>query len=346
MIAAGGTAGHVVPALAVARELSAAGALVEFIGADRAESELVPEAGYALHSIVVRGLSRSDPREAIAAGATASRAALSARTILGEVKPDAVLGAGGYVAGVVGAAALSRRIPLVLAEADSHVGLSNRILAPFARAVCLAFEPPGGAGRRAIVTGRPVDPPFTDRAAAREALGLPADGQCVLVSGGSLGARSINEAALAAFADAPYHVLHVSGRRDYSELEAQRPPGYDLREYLDRPRFAMALAACDLAVGRSGGSVFELAAQGLPSILVPYPAATADHQSENARWLERGGAAVVIDDGELTAPRLRAAVDALLADPARLERMGTAALALARPDAASRIARVTLAAAR
>ena len=139
MIAAGGTAGHVVPALAVARELSAAGCDVEFIGADRAESELVPAAGYPLHSIVVRGISRTSAREAARALGTASRAGVHARRLLGEIAPDAVLGAGGYVAGVVGGAALTRRIPLVLAEADSHLGLANRTLAPFARVVCLAF---------------------------------------------------------------------------------------------------------------------------------------------------------------------------------------------------------------
>lgn len=345
VIAAGGTAGHVVPALAVARELSAAGCDVEFIGADRAESELVPAAGYPLHSIVVRGISRTSAREAARALGTASRAGVHARRLLGEIAPDAVLGAGGYVAGVVGGAALSRRIPLVLAEADSHLGLANRTLAPFARVVCLAFPAPRAGRGRFVVTGRPIDPPFTDRGAAREALGLPG-GQCVLVSGGSLGASSINEAALDGLSGTPYHVLHVCGRRDYAALAARAPSGYDLRDYLDREHFAMALAAADLAVGRSGGSVFELAAQGLPSLLVPYPLATGDHQRANARWLEQGGAAVVIDDAELTASRLRESVDALLGDAPRLAAMGDAALALAKPDAAARVARLTLEAAR
>lgn len=346
MIAAGGTAGHVVPALAVARELSAAGCRVEFIGADRAESELVPAAGYPLHSIVVRGISRTSARDAFRAAVTASRASVQARRLLGEIAPDAVLGAGGYVAGVVGAAALTRRIPLVLAEADSHIGLANRTLAPFARAVCLAFAAEQAGRGRFVVTGRPIDPPYTDRAAARAALGLPAEGLCVLVSGGSLGARSINEAALEGLASAPYHVLHVCGRRDYGELARRAPAHYDLRDYLDRGRFAMALAAADLAVGRSGGSVFELAAQGLPSVLVPYPQATGDHQRANARWLERGGAALVIDDGALTGTLLRENVDALLAEPGRLAAMRAGALALAKPDAAAQVARLTLEAAR
>ncbi len=127
----------------------------------------------------------------------------------------------------------------------------------------------------------------------------------MLVFGGSLGARSINLAAVEAFAGAPFRVLHICGRRDYAELAAHEPPaGYDLREYLDLAEFADALAAADLVVARAGGSVFEIAAHGLPAILVPYPHAAGDHQSANARWMAEAGAAVVIADGELTAARL------------------------------------------
>ena len=211
------------------------------------------------------------------------------------------MGGGGYVAGPVGVAALSMRIPLVLTEADSHLGLTNRLLAPFARRVCLAFALPGREGARYRVTGRPVPPPARDRAAARARFGVAPDETCVLVFGGSLGARSINLAAVEAFAGAPFHVLHVSGRRDHAELDARAlPADYDLREYLDLGDFADALAAADLVVARSGGSVFEIAAHGLPAVLVPYPHASADHQSENARWMADAGAAVVIPDAELS----------------------------------------------
>ena len=148
------------------------------------------------------------------------------------------MGGGGYVAGPVGVAALSLRIPLVLTEADSHLGLTNRMLAPFARRVCLAFALPGRDGRRYRVTGRPVPPLEHDRAAARARFGVQQDATCVLVFGGSLGARSINLAAVEAFAGAPFHVLHVSGRRDHAELAArQLPVDYDLREYLTLGRF-------------------------------------------------------------------------------------------------------------
>ena len=159
----------------------------------------------------------------------------------------------------------------------------------------------------------------------------------MLVFGGSLGARSINEAAIEGLAGAPYRVLHAAGTRDYAALRERVPAeGYDLREYIDE--FGQALLASDLSVARAGGSIFEVAAHGRPAILVPYPHATADHQTANARWMADGGAAVVIPDSELTPQRLRAEVDGLLADPDRLGAMGRAAAALARPDAAQRIA--------
>ena len=165
------------------------------------------------------------------------------------------------------------------------------------------------------------------------------DERCLLVFGGSLGARSVNEAAVAAFAGTPYRVLHVAGRRDFPDLRAPGPH-YDLRDFL-RP-FGQALAAADLAVARAGGSIFELAQYGVPAVLVPYPHATGDHQTANARWMERGGAAVVLPDAELTPSRLRSAVDAILLDAARLRAMGAAAARLARPDAAGDVARAVL----
>jgi UDP-N-acetylglucosamine--N-acetylmuramyl-(pentapeptide) pyrophosphoryl-undecaprenol N-acetylglucosamine transferase len=339
VIAAGGTAGHVVPALAVADALHARGAEVIFIGGQRAEAALVPAAGYELHTISVTGLPRSNPLAALRAIGRATRAFLRTRALLGRLRPDAVMGGGGYVAGPVGGAAITRRIPLVLTEADSHLGLTNRLLAPFARRVCLSFPIAGRTGRRYRVTGRPIPPLQDDRAGARARLGVEPGETCVLVFGGSLGARSINLAALEAFAEAGFHVLHVCGRRDYPELAAgTHPAGYDLREYMELADFADALAAADLVVARAGGSVFEVAAHGRPAILVPYPHAAADHQSTNARWMVDGGAAVAIPDGELNAARLARETAALLADPQRLRTMAAAARRLARPDAAWEIA--------
>jgi UDP-N-acetylglucosamine--N-acetylmuramyl-(pentapeptide) pyrophosphoryl-undecaprenol N-acetylglucosamine transferase len=351
----------VVPALAVADALRAEGAQVTFIGGERAEGELVPAAGYPLRTIGVEGLSRNNPLKAARSLVRAARAFLHARALLAEIEPDAVMGGGGYVAGPVGAAALTRRIPLVLTEADSHMGLANRALAPWARQVCLAFplsSPAAGnaegASRRRFawrawrtkrqagryrVTGRPIPRSPHDRPGARDRLGIAPEETCVLVFGGSLGARTINLAAVQAFAGAAFHVLHVSGRRDYGELRRRDlPQGYDLREYLDLEEFADALSAADLVVARAGGSVFEIAAHGVPAILVPYPHAAGDHQSANARWMAQGGAAVTIADAELTAPRLAREVASLLADRSRLRAMGAATSRLARPDAALEVA--------
>jgi UDP-N-acetylglucosamine--N-acetylmuramyl-(pentapeptide) pyrophosphoryl-undecaprenol N-acetylglucosamine transferase len=344
VIAAGGTAGHVVPALAVAGELLARGHEVHWIGGERAEAELVPAAGIPFHGIPVRGIDRSNPARAARAVLMAAAALPRARRILKRVGAQAVLGGGGYVAGPVGLAARALRLPLVLTEADSHLGVSNRLLARFARRVCLAFPIEGLEPPRFIVTGRPV-PDGTgqaDRAAARARYGIGAEEQCVLVFGGSLGARSINVAAMDAFGEAaPCAVLHAAGRRDYPELRARLvalgdPPHYRLEPYIEP--FAHALACADLAIARAGGSVLELAAAGLPSILVPYPHATADHQTKNARWMADGGAAVVVADAELDGPRLARETAALLGAPQRLGEMRNAALALAMPHAAARIA--------
>src|SRR6478672_6618334 len=161
VIAAGGTAGHVVPALAVADALRADGARVVFVGGERAERTLVPEAGYELRTIAVEGLSRTNPLKAARGVAKAVAALGTARSILRELRPDAVMGGGGYVAGPVGGAAVARRVPLVLTEADSHLGLTNRMLARWARRVCLAFPIEGRDSERYLVTGRPVPPPAT-----------------------------------------------------------------------------------------------------------------------------------------------------------------------------------------
>jgi UDP-N-acetylglucosamine--N-acetylmuramyl-(pentapeptide) pyrophosphoryl-undecaprenol N-acetylglucosamine transferase len=346
VIAAGGTAGHVVPALAIADSLRADGAEVEFIGGERAEAELVPAAGYPFHKLRVRGLDRRRPARAALSLLLAAGATLRAIRLLRRLGADAVLGGGGYVAGPVGLAAVLTRRPLVLTEADSHLGVTNRLLARFAKRVFLAFPLQGRGRKRAkwVVSGRPV-PAGTgrvDRDAARARFGIRPDEQVLLVFGGSLGARRVNDAALEAFgAASPCAVLHASGVRDSEDLrrrldELGAPPHYHLYAYIEP--FADALAAADLVVARAGGSVMEIAAAGLPAVLVPYPHATADHQTSNARFIEAAGAAVVVPDDELDGPRLAREVGALLAAPHRLAAMAKAAQAVARPDAADRIA--------
>jgi UDP-N-acetylglucosamine--N-acetylmuramyl-(pentapeptide) pyrophosphoryl-undecaprenol N-acetylglucosamine transferase len=330
----------------VADALRAEGAEVAFVGGERAEVELVPQAGYELHRLKVAPLPRRRPAAAAKAAAIDARAVAAARKLVRNTAPNAVLGAGGYVAGPVGLAAATRGVPLVLLEADSHLGLTNRLLAPFARRVCLAFPIAGREGPRYLLTGRPIPPPVTDSAAARARFGIEPDETCVVVFGGSQGARSINQAAVEAFAGggwAGIHVLHAAGERDLPRLSSPGPH-YDLRGYIDE--FRDALAAADLVVARAGGSVFEIAAAGKPAVLIPYPYATADHQTANARFMERAGAAVVIPDSELSGARLAQEVGSLLADRARLGAMARASAEIAKPEAAREVAVQLLAAAK
>ncbi len=337
------------PALAVADALRDRGAEVEFVGGERAEAELVPGAGYPFHKLAVAGLDRRNPLRAARALGLAVAATGKARALLRRVDADVVLGGGGYVAAPVGLAAASLRVPLALAEADSHFGVANRLLAPFARRVFLAFELPDRDREKYVVTGRPI-PAATGKVArprARAHFAIGVSEPCLLVFGGSLGARSLNFAAVEAFAEsAPCAILHTCGHRDYAELRAVLadrgdPAHYHLHAYAQP--FSEVLATADLVAARAGGSVFELAAAGLPAILVPYPHATGDHQAKNARWMAEAGAAVVIPDAQLDAERLAREVAVLLADRDRLEAMSQASRALARPDAAERIADETLA---
>ncbi len=336
-----------VPALAVADALAERGAEVSFVGTrDRAEAGLVPAAGYEIDFLSVSGIDRRNPLRAALALARATAAVRVARRFLRERGADAVMGGGGYVAAPTGIAAAAMRLPLVLTEADSHLGLANRLLAPRARRVCLAYPIAGRNGDRYLVTGRPVPAAIAtaDRAGARERFGIDADVPCLLIFGGSLGAQRINRAAAAAFgpggpaAERPFHVLHIAGSRDYPELRSAVAGArrYTLLEYL--PDLADALAASDLVLCRSGGSVFELTAAARPAVLVPYPHAVARHQHANAGWMERAGAATIVEDADLDAERLLAEVRPLLADRDRLETMADASRRLARPDAADRVA--------
>jgi UDP-N-acetylglucosamine--N-acetylmuramyl-(pentapeptide) pyrophosphoryl-undecaprenol N-acetylglucosamine transferase len=340
--------------MAVAAELRASGAEVSFLGTrERIEAELLPAAGYEIDFVKVRGIDRRNPLRAARAGFEALAAVGAARAVLRRRSADVVLGGGGFVAGPAGLAAILTRTPLVLTEADSHIGLANRLLAGRARRVCLAFPIEGRDGEPYLVTGRPVPAAVlgTDRGAARERFGVAAGSRCLLVVGGSQGARSINFAAVEAFAERDgrdFHVVHLAGRRDFGELEkrlAAAPHGerYTLLDY--ESDLGDVLAASDLVLGRAGGSIFELTAAGRPALLVPYPHATADHQNANAAWMERAGAATILRDDEVSAARVAAEVSALFGAEGRLEEMAAASRSLARPDAARRVADEVLAAA-
>ncbi len=304
---------------------------------DRVEAQLVPEAGYELDTFRISGLPRRPSPALARALLLAGRAPRACARILAQRQPDVVLGGGGYVAGPMVYAAARRKLPAALMEADAHLGLANRLAVPFARKVFLAFPIAGRDGPKYRVTGRPIPARSrpVPRGQARRLFGLPESSPVLLVFGGSLGARLLNELAIDAFGASGPAVLHLSGTRDYDELRSRvtRP---DYRLFAFTQEFGAALGACDLALARAGGSVWELAAAAKPAVLVPGLFATGDHQTKNARYFEAGGGAVVVPEVEIgTAPEL---IRSLLDDPKRLADMSSAMQRLARPNAADEIA--------
>jgi UDP-N-acetylglucosamine--N-acetylmuramyl-(pentapeptide) pyrophosphoryl-undecaprenol N-acetylglucosamine transferase len=248
-----------------------------------------------------------------------------------------VLGAGSFVAGPVVAAAASMRIPAALTEADAHLGLANRLAAPFARRVFLAYALDGLGPPKYRVVGRPIPPESLPipRDEGRARLALPGEGLVLGVFGARAGARRLNEFAVDTWGERGPVILHLSGERDYESVRGRvQRDAYHLHATVDD--FGAALSAVDVALSRSGGTVWELAAAALPAVLVPYPHATADHQTKNARYFEHGGGAVVVPEAELE--RAAGVAESLLADDARRTGMSAAMRRLARVDAADRIA--------
>jgi UDP-N-acetylglucosamine--N-acetylmuramyl-(pentapeptide) pyrophosphoryl-undecaprenol N-acetylglucosamine transferase len=338
LIAAGGTAGHVLPALAVAEALTRRGVLVTFAGSpDRAEARLVPEAGYELDTFRIEGFPRR-PTPALARSLLCAAAAPRAcRRILLRRRPDVVLGGGGYVAGPMVVAARSLRIPAALTEADAHFGLANRLAAPFAQRVFLAYPLDSLGPPKYRVVGRPI--PARSRAVpqdeAREMFELPEQGRILGVFGALAGARALNEFVVDTWGAAGPPILHVTGARDYPFVRP-RVKRRDYRVLPETERFGAALAAVDLVLARSGSTVWEVAAAGRPAVFVPYPFATADHQALNAQYFVRAGGAIMVRELDLDdVPEI---VRSLLDDPVRLAQMGRAMLEAARPNAAEEIA--------
>ncbi|MGZ8782644.1 MAG: UDP-N-acetylglucosamine--N-acetylmuramyl-(pentapeptide) pyrophosphoryl-undecaprenol N-acetylglucosamine transferase [Gaiellaceae bacterium] len=332
----------------MASALRARGVSVTFAGSpDRVEASLVPEAGYELDTFEISGFPRRPSAALLRALIRAGRAPRACAAILRKREPHVVLGGGGYVAGPMVYAAWRRKLPTALTEADAHLGLANRLAAPFAKRVFLAYEIPGRAGGKYRVTGRPVPAEHrgVSQAAGRAQFGLPAEGPVIAFFGALAGARSLNDFAVVTYSESGPAVLHLSGARDFERLRARvRRSDYVLVP--STAEFGAALAAPDLAISRAGGTVWELAASGTPAILVPYPHATSDHQTLNGRHFERGGGAIVVPEQELD--RVPSLVQELLGDPARLVSMRVAMRAMARPDAADEIAEelIALAAAR
>jgi len=305
---------------------------VTFAGSpDRVEARLVPERGYAFDAFRVTGLPRRPGLGLARALGLAAAAPVVCARILARRRPDVVLGGGGYVAGPMVLAAWLRGIPAALTEADAHLGLANRLALPFAKRLFLAYDIPGVNGKSRVV-GRPI--PSTSRASRGDSFGT-LHAPVVLVFGGSLGARLLNELAVDAWGGSGPAVLHLTGERDFPTLHDRvSRPDYVMLPFVENIGDAYGIA--DLAVARAGGSVWELAAAGVPTILVPGDFATADHQTKNAEYFANAGGAMIVRESEVA--HVPSLVTELLADQDRLRAMADAMRAAAKPDAAERIA--------
>lgn len=353
ILAGGGTAGHLLPGLAVGRALVARGhepATIHVVGSDRGvERRLVPPTGFGLTELPGRGIQRRLSVANVASVIGLLRALVRGIVIVRRRRPAVVIVLGGHASFACGVGAALARVPLVLLEQNVRAGAVNRILRRVAVASAVTFE--GTDLPAAAVTGNPLRDEIRaaaaapDRAAARRELGLPAGRTVIGVFSGSLGSRRINDAVrelAERWSDrSDLAIHHVLGHRDWAERAVPKPTQpdglhYQAVEYEERMH--LLLQAVDVAVTRAGGSVAELAALAVPAILVPLPIASRDHQTANARAVAARGAALVVADAECTGERLAAELEPLLADPDRLAAMAEAMAASARPDAADRVA--------
>lgn len=353
ILAGGGTGGHVYPALAMGDELRARGHEVRYYGdAARLEGRVAPERGYLFRGVEAVQFPRSGLLAKIKFAFQLLSATAKARRHLAEDRASLVLGVGGYVMAPSVLAAYTLGIPAVIHESNVAPGLANRVCAKVARLVLLTYDETrkklGGAAEM-LTVGCPVNPKVLS--GAGEKYGLPAGKPVLLVVGGSLGAATVNQIALACAADPArtYAILHLTGPRYFDEavaaykaLPGGTPEGLVVRGYEDNMGDAFAAAA--LVLARSGSSTLaELCAVAKPSLLVPSPNVTDNHQEANARGLERAGAAEVVVEAGLHADTVAKRISRLLHDPAQLSAMAKAARGLARPDVAREVADLVLA---
>ena len=349
LVAAGGTGGHVIPALAVAAVLAQRDIPVVWLGTrEGLEAQLVPAAGVDIHWISVAGLRGKNLLQTLIGPLMLLRSCLQSVQLVRKLKPRAVLGMGGFVSGPVGIAALLLRKPLVLHEQNAVAGMTNRWLGGLASRVLCAWPDAFGTGRDSTVVGNPVNAAIAEQALRERDVALDRTRALqVLVVGGSRGARALNEIVPQALAllDRPVQVLHQTGKQDadavrdrYVEAAAGNP-GCESRvaEFIDA--MATAYTNADVVICRSGAmTVTELSALGLPSILVPFPHAVDDHQTRNASHLADSGAAVLMPQTSLTAENLANELRTLADDRGRLKQMSIAARDCYVPQAAEAVA--------
>nr|WP_218626386.1 undecaprenyldiphospho-muramoylpentapeptide beta-N-acetylglucosaminyltransferase [Pseudomonas sp. dw_358] len=343
---AGGTGGHVFPALACAREFQARGFSVHWLGTPRGiENELVPGAGLPLHLINVTGVRGKSKLSLLKAPFVILKAVWQARHIIRQLKPVCVVGFGGYVTGPGGLAARLSGVPVIVHEQNAIAGTANRLLVPFASRVCEAFPDTFGPSAKRRTTGNPVrselflETPRQARAGRKSRL---------LVLGGSLGAEPLNKLLPQALVQVPEEwrpeVFHQAGKL-HDEITAQRyrDVGIEAQVAPFIKDMAQAYGWADLVVCRAGAlTVSELAAAGLPSLLVPLPHAIDDHQTHNADYLAREGAAFLMPQATTGAAQLADRLKEVLMQPEKLDSMASTARRLAKPDATRSVVEVCL----
>lgn len=356
VLTGGGTGGHAYPAISIGEALRAEYPDCEllFIGTrDSIEERLAITAGMRFTAIAGRKLKKAMSVGTVLAMASLARGIVEASSVLRGFRPDVVIGTGGYASAAVVLAHALRGGKSIIHEADAIPGRTNRWLSRFAVKVCVASEdslkflPPG----KTVVTGLAIRSELLSlpkREKARKALGLDANAFTILVFGGSQGARKLNEVvaeSIAGLKELPVQILHQTGQKNYDEALARAESigwdRYQVRGYLDDMR--SAYAAADLVVCRSGfGSISEITAVGLPSILVPYPYSYADHQTKNAEFVARSGGALMISDSDFSAEFLVKMVKRFIEMPHELQGMAAASKGLGKPDAAKDIARIAV----
>jgi len=364
VVSGGGTAGHIYPALSVAHELVGQGHEVIFAGTpDGLEARLVPENGLPFAAFEAAGFNRSHPHTLFSSTAKIAKSTGRAESFLREKGIDGVLGFGGYASIPIGRAAEKLGIPIIIHEQNSYCGMTNKYLAKRATAIALTYETAKSQLQTTaptIMTGNPVRAEIlaADRASGREALGIPEQDRLVLVFGGSQGARHVNKAVTdiaASIVEEPdVRVIHVTGPKELETVCAALDTAgvahgdnerYQVFGYFNR--MGDALAACDFTVARAGAtSLAEITAIGVPALLVPFPYATDDHQTKNARTLVDAGAAYLIADDQVETPEFSALLLELLSDEGLRDRMRKASRSLGSAHAAQKVALLAVQAAR
>lgn len=342
VLAGGGTGGHVIPALAIAQELKKQyTAEVLFIGTARGiENRLVPTAGFPLKLVQVGALKNVSFATRLKTSLDLPRAVLHAGRMLKEFKPDIVIGVGGYASGPAMLAAVLKRIPTLAFEPNVVPGFANRMVARFVSGAAVHFEETKKFFRRAEVTGVPVREAFLNLPPKD-----PASSPTLLVFGGSQGAHAINQAVMEAVPELRaripgIRVIHQTGEKDFANLQAAYSSfGNSIEAHRFIDNMPASFDQADLLVCRSGAStVAEITASAKAAIFVPFPGAADDHQKRNAQALERAGAAIMLEQSNLTAATLLDTVTSLFSDPIRLKNMAADARKLAHPNAAQEIA--------